>query len=145
MSRRTWLMKSDPETFGWADLKASPGRRTVWDGVRNYQARNFLRDDVKPGDGVLFYHSQSDKAVMGTCRVTRGGFPDPSDAVWVAVEIAFESDFAIPVTLEAMREVGGLAGMVLLQKRSRLSIQPVTAAEWDLVVRMGGRGIGKKG
>jgi len=139
MARRTWLMKSDPETFGWADLKAAPGRRTVWDGVRNYQARNFLRDDVKPGDGVLFYHSQTDKAVMGTCRVTRGGFPDPADAAWIAVEIALQAEFKTPVTLEAMRGVAGLAKMALLQKGSRLSIQPVTEAEWAIVVKMGTR------
>jgi len=145
MAKRCWLMKSDPETFGWTDLKAAAGRRTVWDGVRNYQARNFLRDDVKPGDGVLFYHSRSDKAVMGTCRVTRGGFPDPADAAWTAVEIAFEAEFEVPVTLDAMRGVPALASMTLLQKGSRLSIQPVTAAEWAIVVRMGARGIHKKG
>jgi predicted RNA-binding protein with PUA-like domain len=139
MARRSWLMKSDPETFGWEDLKASPGRRTVWDGVRNYQARNFLRDDVKPGDGVLFYHSRSDKAVMGTCRVTRGGFPDPADAAWTAVEIALQAEFGTPVTLEAMRGVAGLAKMVLLQKGSRLSIQPVTEVEWAIVVKLGER------
>jgi predicted RNA-binding protein with PUA-like domain len=139
MARRYWLMKSDPETFGWADLKASPGRRTVWDGVRNYQARNFLRDDVKRGDGVLFYHSQSDRAVMGTCKVVRGGFPDPSDAAWTAVEIAFHADFATPVTLDAMRRVAGLAKMTLLQTGSRLSIQPVTEAEWAIVLKMGCR------
>lgn len=139
MARRNWLMKSDPETFGWADLKAAPGRRTVWDGVRNYQARNFLRDEVRAGDGVLFYHSQTDKAVMGTCRVTRAGFPDPSDAAWVAVEIALHEEFRTPVTLEAMRGAAGLAKMALLQKGSRLSIQPVTAAEWAIVVKLGER------
>jgi predicted RNA-binding protein with PUA-like domain len=139
MARRYWLMKSDPETFGWADLKASPGRRATWDGVRNYQARNFLRDDVRRGDGVLFYHSQSDKAVMGTCRVVRGGFPDPADAAWAAVEIALAAEVAAPVTLEAMREVAGLSKMALLQRGSRLSIQPVTEAEWAIVVKMGDR------
>jgi predicted RNA-binding protein with PUA-like domain len=138
MARRYWLMKSDPGTFGWADLKASPGRHTTWDGVRNYQARNFLRDEVRPGDGVLFYHSQSDKAVMGTCKVVRGGFPDPADAAWTAVEIALQAGFRTPVTLEAMRGVAGLETMMLLQRGSRLSIQPVTEAEWAIVVKMGG-------
>lgn len=139
MPKRYWLMKSDPDTFGWAELKGSAGRRATWDGVRNYQARNHLRDDVKSGDGVLFYHSGAEKAVMGTCRVARGGFPDPTDTAWTAVEIAFQADFKAPVTLEAMRGVAGLAKMVLLRRGSRLSIQPVTEAEWTIVMKMGGR------
>jgi predicted RNA-binding protein with PUA-like domain len=136
MSRRYWLMKSDPETFGWDDLKAAPGRRTTWDGVRNYQARNYLRDDVQRGDGVLFYHSGADKAVVGTCRVSKAGFPDPSDAVWTAVELSLERAFARPVTLEAMRHEPGLRGMVLLKRGSRLSIQPVTESEWETVLKL---------
>ena len=77
MARRYWLLKSDPSNFGWPDLENTEGRRTVWDGVRNYQARNSLRDDVRLRDGVLFYHSQTDKAVLGTCKVTKPGFPRP--------------------------------------------------------------------
>ncbi len=137
--RRTWLFKSDPGTFGWSDLEKAPGRRTVWDGVRNYQARNILRDDVKRGDGVLFYHSQSDKAIVGTCKVTKRGFPDPKNATFTAVEIACDSKFKTPVTLEAMREHPGLANLVLLRRGSRLSIQPVTEEEWAIVVTMGRR------
>ena len=137
MPKRYWLMKSDPGTFGWAELNASPGRKTTWDGVRNYQARNYLRDDVKRGDGVLFYHSGDERAVVGTCTVTRGGFPDPKDAAWAAVEIAAARAFATPVTLSAARGVPELASMVLLQKGSRLSIQPVTEAEWKAVVVLG--------
>lgn len=137
MARRRWLLKSDPETFGWADLERAPKRRTVWDGVRNYQARNTLRDDVSKGDGVLFYHSQEEKAVVGTCVVTRAGFPDPTDRAWTAIEIQLESKLAVPVTLEAMRKVPGLARMALLQRGSRLSVQPVTEAEWRIVLAMG--------
>ena len=137
MARRYWLLKSDPGTFGWHDLEKAKGRLTVWDGVRNYQARNTLRDDVKQGDGVLFYHSQSDKAVIGTCKVTRGGFPDPKDDAWTAVEIVLEARFAAPVTLEAMRRVPRLSRMALLQRGSRLSVQPVAEAEWEIVLRMG--------
>ena len=137
MARRYWLLKSDPSTFGWAELENAEGRRTVWDGVRNYQARNTLRDDVKRGDGVLFYHSQTDKAVVGTCRVTRSGFPDPGDGAWTAIEIAAVSKFAEPVTLEALRAVPALSKMVLLQRGSRLSVQPVTEAEWRIVLKMG--------
>lgn len=137
MARRFWLLKSDPEAFGWSDLEKAKARKTVWDGIRNYQARNTLRDDVKQGDGVLFYHSQSDKAVVGTCRVTRAGFPDPQDGAWTAVEIVLEAALAKPVTLEAMRKVPGLARMTLLQRGSRLSVQPVTEAEWEIVLKMG--------
>jgi predicted RNA-binding protein with PUA-like domain len=137
MARRYWLLKSDPSTFGWTDLEKSKRRRTVWDGVRNYQARNTLRDDVKRGDGVLFYHSQSDKAVIGTCTVTRAGFPDPGDGAWTAIEIALAAKFGTPVTLEAMRKAPGLSKMALLQRGSRLSVQPVTEAEWAIVLAMG--------
>lgn len=120
MARRYWLLKSDPSTFGWPDLEKSRGRRTVWDGVRNYQARNTLRDEVRRGDGILFYHSQSDKAVIGACKVTEAGFPDPNDEDWTA-----------------MRRVPGLAKMALLQRGSRLSVQPVAEAEWAIVLTMG--------
>lgn len=137
MARRYWLLKSDPSTFGWPELEKSKGRRTVWDGVRNYQARNTLRDDVGPGDGILFYHSQSDKAVIGICKVTKAGFPDPADDTWTAVEIALEAKFEAPVTLEAMRGVPGLSEMALLQRGNRLSVQPVTEAEWAIVLELG--------
>ena len=137
MARRYWLLKSDPDTFGWHDLERAKGRRTVWDGVRNYQARNTLRDDVKRGDGILFYHSQSDKAVVGTCKVTKGGFPDPADDAWTAIEIELVAPLKTPVTLDAMRGVPGLAKMVLLQRGSRLSVQPVSEAEWEIVLKLG--------
>jgi predicted RNA-binding protein with PUA-like domain len=118
-------------------LERAKGRKTVWDGVRNYQARNTLRDDVKRGDGILFYHSQSDKAIVGTCTVTRPGFPDPGDNAWTAIEIAPKARFAVAVTLEALRAVPGLSKMALLQRGSRLSVQPVTEAEWEIVLAMG--------
>jgi predicted RNA-binding protein with PUA-like domain len=137
MSRRYWLLKSDPGTFGWQDLENAKGRRAVWDGVRNYQARNTLRDDVKRGDGVLFYHSQSDKAVVGTCKVAKGGFPDPTDDAWTAIEIVLEAKFKAPVTLGAIRGAPGLSRMALLQRGSRLSVQPVTGEEWAIVLSMG--------
>ena len=137
MRRRYWLLKSDPATFGWPDLEKAEGRRTVWDGVRNYQARNILRDEVRRGDGVLFYHSQSDKAIIGTCTVKSSGFPEPKNATWTAIEIAFESKFDAPVTLEAMRMVSRLSKMALLRRGSRLSVQPVTEVEWAIVLTMG--------
>lgn len=137
MARRNWLLKSDPSVFGWPELEQAEGHRTVWDGVRNYQARNTLRDDVKRGDGVFLYHSQSDKAIVGTCKVTRSGFPDPQDAAWTAIEIALEEKLKTPVALEALRKVPELSKMVLLQRGSRLSVQPVTEEEWTIVLKMG--------
>ena len=155
MAGRRWLFKTDADTFGWSDLKRLPGWRTAWDGVRNYQARNDLRDDVRAGDGVLFYHSQGEKAVMGTCTVTKPAFPDATqfdrkhkgydpgadraDPRWFAVEIKVATEFPTPVTLDEMRAVPGLAKMVLLQRGSRLSIQPVTAEEWAIVETLGTR------
>jgi predicted RNA-binding protein with PUA-like domain len=153
MAGRFWLLKSDPDTFSFADLERSPRRTTCWDGVRNYQARNYLRDEIREGDDVLFYHSQEDKAVVGTATVASAGYPDPtqfdpaskghdpdsdrSDPTWYAVDLRFERRFAHPVTLGQMRETPGLEEMVLLRKGSRLSVQPVTASEWKIVEALG--------
>jgi predicted RNA-binding protein with PUA-like domain len=146
-------MKSDPDTYGWDDLAAEKAGTTCWDGVRNYQARNMLRDDIRVGDGVLFYHSQTDKAVLGTARVVRSGYPDPTqfkkgakgydpastrtEPRWYAVDIKREDSFRTPVTLARLKEIPGLSDMVLLRRGTRLSVMPVTAAEWKLVVRDG--------
>jgi len=154
MARRYWLFKSDPDTFGLADLERSPEGTTMWDGVRNYQARNLLRDEIHSGDGVLFYHSQcAPPAVVGIARVVRPGYPDPTqfdrkhkghdadsdpaDPRWYAVDIRFDRAFARPVTLPAIKDNPALRDMVLV-KRSRLSVQPVTAAEWKTIVKLGG-------
>jgi predicted RNA-binding protein with PUA-like domain len=157
MSRRYWLMKSDPDTFGISHLGRSPGRTTCWDGVRNYQARNLLRDEIRLGDGVLFYHSQvQPPAVVGIARVVRAGYPDPSQfdgrseyydpasnrsaPRWFAVDIRLERELARPVTLPELRDTQGLEDMVLLRKGSRLSVQPVTPEEWKIVQKLGRRG-----
>ena len=141
MAKKYWLMKSDPDTYGWDDLAAEKNRTTCWDGVRNYQARNMLRDDIREGDGVLFYHSRTDKAVLGTARVVRSGYPDPtvarSEPRWYAVDIRMEDAFRTPVTLTRMKEIPGLHKMTLLRRGNRLSVMPVTAAEWKLVVKEG--------
>jgi predicted RNA-binding protein with PUA-like domain len=156
MTRRYWLMKTEPEVFSWDDLLKEPRKTTCWDGVRNYQARNFLRDEIAVGDGVLYYHSGGDaKAVVGTAKVVKAGYPDPSqfdrrskyhdqksseDAPrWYAVDIRAEKGFARPVTLDAMREVASLKEMRLLQRGNRLSVFPVTAAEWKAVTGLGSR------
>jgi predicted RNA-binding protein with PUA-like domain len=143
MAKKYWLFKSDPETYGWSDLAAEKDRTTCWDGVRNYQARNLLRDEIREGDGVLFYHSQSDKAVLGTAQVVRSGYPDPTSATpeprWYAVDIRMEKPFRTPVTLARMREIPGLSDMVLLRRGNRLSVMPVTAKEWKSVVKEGSK------
>jgi predicted RNA-binding protein with PUA-like domain len=156
MARRYWLMKSEPETFSIHDLAAAPKQTTFWDGVRNYQARNMLRDELKVGDGVLFYHSNADPpAVAGTAEVVRAGYPDPSqfDARsdhydegarpdqprWFMVDVKLGSIFAHQVPLPALRELPALRDMVLLRKGSRLSVQPVTPAEWKTIVARGGK------
>jgi len=152
-ARGYWLVKSDPDTFGWDHLVRSPGRTTRWDGVRNYQARNSLRDAVHEGDGVLFYHSQAARAVVGTAKVVRGGYPDPTQFEasspgfdpdsppqaprWYAVDLRAEEPFPIPVTLEAMRGVPALRDFALLRRGQRLSVLPVTAREWEAVLRLG--------
>jgi predicted RNA-binding protein with PUA-like domain len=153
MARRYWLFKSDPDTFGWEDLVGSPGRTTRWDGVRNYQARNSLRDEVREGDGVLFYHSQTARAVVGTAKVVRAGYPDPTqfepgshgydaespkDAPrWYAVDLRAEEPLPAHVTLEAMRSIPALRDFPLLRRGQRLSVLPVSAREWEAVLRLG--------
>ena len=151
-----WLLKNEPECFSIQDLAAAANQTTFWDGVRNYQARNFLRDEISLGDGVLFYHSSaSPPAVVGTARVARAGYPDPTqfdptddhcdpdsprDAPrWFAVDITFEEKFPRPLPLPELRADPALADMVLLQKGSRLSVQPVSAAEWKRILKLGAR------
>jgi predicted RNA-binding protein with PUA-like domain len=152
-ARRHWLFKTEPESFSIDDLEAAPGGRAAWDGVRNYQARNFLRDDVKEGDGVLIHHSNADPpAIVGTATVVGPPRADPTaldpddehhdprstreEPVWYLVDIAFERRFARPLGLPLLKSVPGLRSMVLLQKGSRLSIQPVSAAEWKLILEL---------
>lgn len=154
MKRGYWLVKSDPESFSWDDLEESPGRRTSWDGVRNYEARNFIRDGMKAGDGVLVYHSGKDRAVVGTARIAKGPYPDPTQfdpehagydpastreaPRWFAVDLVAERRLPNPVPLAAMKKTKALASMVLVRRGTRLSVQPVTETEWEVVVGMGG-------
>jgi predicted RNA-binding protein with PUA-like domain len=155
MARRYWLLKSEPEVFSIHHLAKAPKQTTFWDGVRNYQARNLLRDEIKPGDGVLFYHSNANPpAVAGTAKVVAAAAPDPTQfdrgsghfdpgakpdvPRWYGIEIQFESAFARLVPLDELRETPGLEEMVLL-KRSRLSVQPVTAEEWKIILKLGAK------
>lgn len=148
-----WLMKSEPDVFSIDDLARSPKRTTSWDGVRNYQARNFMRV-MKVGDQVLFYHSNANPpSVVGIAEVVKTAYPDPTqfdpqDAHydpaskpdqprWDLVDIRFVRKFTAPLSLDLLREQPSLKKMELLRKGSRLSVQPVRGAEWTQVVRLG--------
>ncbi|HSC31391.1 MAG TPA: EVE domain-containing protein [Gemmatimonadaceae bacterium] len=156
-AKRRWLVKSEPTTFSWQHLWKSPRRTTCWDGVRNFQARNYLRDQMQVGDPVFFYHSNADPtAIMGICEVVRSGYPDdtafdkksghfdpksdPANPTWYMVDLRAVHPLAHPPTLARLREERGLAHMVLLKKGSRLSVQPVTDQEWDIIDRIGEAG-----
>ena len=152
MTLNYWLMKSEPNEFSITDLKNNPGQTSYWDGVRNYQARNFMRDKMQIGDRVLFYHSVVKPSVAGTARIVKAGYPDftawdpkskyfapkstPENPIWYMVDICFEMQFAEPISLAKLRTVPGLENMMLLRKGMRLSIQPVTAKEFDIIVSL---------
>lgn len=132
-----WLIKSEPDVFSLGDLLAKPGRRSGWDGVRNYQARNNLKA-MKVGDLALFYHSNAaPSAVVGAAKVTREAFPDGPDPRWVQVEVEYAGRLARPVSLADAKAAPGLKDMALV-RYGRLSVQPVTAREWAAVLKMGG-------
>ena len=152
--RRFWLMKSEPRVFSSEDLARSSQQTTCWDGVRNYQARNFMRAMVA-GDHVLFYHSNAEPpAVVGVAEVVRTAYPDatqfdktshhydpasvPSAPRWDMVDIQYRQTFKTSLSLDQLRLEPKLKGMVLLQKGSRLSVQPVTEAEWTVVLKLAG-------
>lgn len=154
MAKRYWLFKSEPDVFSFSDLKQSPDQTTSWEGVRNYQARNLLRDEIKVGDEVLFYHSRQDPMhVAGVCRVVREAYPDrdqfdpkskyydpkskKESPTWVMVDVQYVHEFKRPVTLKELKETPGLEEMMLLRRGARLSIQPVSPAEWKIVTKMG--------
>ena len=131
-----WLMKSEPESYGWSDLVRDGG--TEWDGVRNNAARLHLKA-MKPGDEAFFYHSMSDKAVVGIMRVTREAKPDPKDPDWVSVRVEPVRPLARPVTLAEIKAEPRLARMELI-RQSRLSVAPVRDEEWETIVEMASAG-----
>lgn len=157
---RYWLFKSEPGCFSISDLAASPGKTARWDGVRNFQARNFLRDDIKKGDLAFFYHSVTDPGIVGLMEVSGGPRPDPTqwdpeskhpdisspaDAPrWYLVDVTLKEIFSRPVPLKALRAQPGLEGMELLRRGSRLSIQPVSGEHFTLIMNMA-RAMGKGG
>jgi len=152
MAKRYWLMKSEPNAFSIDDLEKVGTE--PWDGVRNYQARNTMRDDMKKGDGVLFYHSNAKPpGVVGLAKVARRAYPDhtafdpkakyydpksdPDNPRWVMVDVEFVEKFDDVVPLDVLKSTDGLEDMVCTQKGSRLSVQPVTGDEWKIVRRLG--------
>lgn len=130
-----WIMKSEPESYSWTDLVRDGG--TEWDGVRNNAARLHLKA-MKPGDEALFYHSMSDKAVVGIMRITREAAPDPRDADWVSVRVEPVRTLDRPVTLAEIKAELSLAKMELI-RQSRLSVAPVRDEEWAKVLEMASR------
>lgn len=129
-----WLIKSEPNTYSWDDLVKLG--RDHWDGVRNYQARNNLRA-MKLGDLALFYHSVNEKCVVGICECVKEFYPDPTtdDDRWVVVDFVPKQKLKKPVTLQEIKAMTSLADMVLV-KNSRLSVQPVTKEEFDIIITM---------
>jgi predicted RNA-binding protein with PUA-like domain len=155
MPARYWLVKSEPNCFSIHDLAKSPKQTTFWDGVRNYQARNFMRE-MKIGDGVLYYHSSTEPmAIVGTAVVVRQSYPDHTaldpkndhfdpkssteNPIWEMVDIQLTQIFDRPLTLSELRGAKQLAKMELLRQGSRLSVQPVTEKEWQTVMELASR------
>ena len=151
--RRYWLLKTEPESFSFEDLVRAPGQTTFWDGVRNYQARNYLRDNFAVGDLVFIYHSSSEEpAIAGIAEVVREAYPDstafdpkhehfdarsdPSNPAWLMVDVRAIRPVSPPISLVTLRGIPALAGMVLLQPGSRLSVQPVSEAEWKTILAL---------
>jgi predicted RNA-binding protein with PUA-like domain len=172
--RRFWLMKSEPEVFSIEDLRRADGQTTCWDGVRNYQARNFLRDEIKTGDGVLYYHSNAQPpgiageavVVAAPCVRTppapspapvgaghiRAGYPDftafdpndphydpksdPTHPTWYMVDVRFVRACKALIALDRLRSIPTLRSMLVLRRGMRLSVQPVTAREWDVIMAL---------
>jgi len=148
-----WLAKTEPESFSIDDLAHAPKKTTCWDGVRNYQARNYMRDEMQVGDRVLFYHSSADPpAVVGTAEVVREAYPDPTawdphdshfdeksspdNPRWCMVDLRLDKVFAAPLPLETLRGEKSLAKMELLKRGSRLSVQPVRPEEFKAILKL---------
>ena len=150
-----WLMKSEPDVYSIDHLRAEKRKTDHWDGIRNYQARNFIRDEMKKGDLAFFYHSNCEEpAIVGLIEIVREGYPDhtaflsnekyfdaksdPDNPRWFMVDVRFKKKFKSPVTLKALKEEKALAQMRLVQRGNRLSILPVVAKEWKHILKMAG-------
>jgi predicted RNA-binding protein with PUA-like domain len=145
-----WLMKSEPDTFGIDHLMRRPKQTEPWDGVRNYQARNMMRDDMRVGDKVFFYHSNcAEPGIVGVAQVVKAGYPDVTaldpeskyydpkassdNPRWFRVDVKFEKKFEKTISLSVLKQYPQLEGMAVLARGSRLSITPVTEAQWKFI------------
>jgi predicted RNA-binding protein with PUA-like domain len=155
-----WLLKSEPSTFSIDDLAQAPRKTTLWDGVRNFQARNMLRDQIKKGDQAFFYHSGDDQpGITGIVRIVRSGYPDPTafdpehahydaprkngkglrqDPQWYGVDVRLVRKFKRIITLDELRlhQRGALEGLLILRRGNRLSVTPVARKEWDYILNL---------
>lgn len=149
-----WLMKSEPDAFSIDDLINMPNQTEHWDGIRNYQARNFMRDDMKIGDLIFFYHSNTDPiGIVGVMEVVREAYPDhtqfdkdskyydpksnPDEPRWMMVDVKFKTKYNGVVTPAMLKEIPELANMLVIKRGQRLSIQPVTKTEFEIVDKLG--------
>lgn len=154
MAKRYWLFKSEPDVYSFRDLQRD--KKTMWEGVRNYQARNILRDEVQLGDNVLYYHSRvKPMEIAGVAKVVKTAYPDPTqfdskskyfdpkaqkDAPrWIVVDIAYDFEFKKVVTRDEMQAMPELGDMMVLKRGARLSVQPVSATEFRAITKAGGR------
>mgnify|MGYP001166396121 CR=1 FL=1 len=153
-TQKYWLFKSEPTAYSYVDLQNEDDRTAEWDGVRNYQARNLMRDEMKVGDRVLFYHSNAKPmAVIGTATIVKEAYPDhtswdpeskyydpksgPHNPIWMMVDIKADEALGRPVTLLEIKQNPALQDMPLVRKGMRLSVQPVTKSEWDEIISLG--------
>jgi len=152
MPRKHWLLKTEPSVFSFDDLLAAPKKTSGWDGVRNYQARNLLRDEVAKGDGVLVYHSNVGMAVVGVAEVARAGYPDPTqfdkahdhfdeganpaEPRWFQIDVRAVKKLKHPVSLERIKADKELEGVALIRKGNRLSVQPVSPEHFARIVKL---------
>jgi predicted RNA-binding protein with PUA-like domain len=149
--KKYWLMKTEPTTFSIDDLQAQ--RVTHWEGIRNYQARNMMRDEMQVGDGVLFYHSNcATPGIVGLAEIVKVAYPDftawdplspyfdpkssPENPRWCMVDVKFKSKLPTLISLDGLRQIPECVALKVLQKGNRLSITPVTRAEWDAILRL---------
>lgn len=150
-----WLMKSEPETFGIEDLAKQPNQTEHWDGVRNYQVRNMMRDQMRLGDEVLFYHSNcKPPGIAGTAKIVREAYPDhtafepeskyfdpkssPDNPRWLMVDVKLQDIFPNYISLAKLRDIPELSEMQILQKGSRLSVTPITSEQWHCILSLSG-------
>ncbi|MDD2800894.1 MAG: EVE domain-containing protein [Methylobacter sp.] len=148
-----WLMKSEPDTFGIHDLFNKPNQTEHWDGVRNYQARNMMRDDMKLGDLVFFYHSNCDEpGIVGIMEIVKEGYPDffafdpedkhfdpksdPANPRWMMVDVKYLKTLSRTITLKELKLKEELADLALLRRGNRLSIMPVSQTQWDFILSL---------